>query len=131
MPDSMTEYLRQDMECEGLLECLHGLKNLDRDCYRVLVESDEPLKIDGISEEVDRERSTTYRSIQRLMQAGLVQKDQINYDDGGYCHVYQPTDASEVADDMRRTLNDWYAKMGQLIHEFEDKYEEEVVVADG
>jgi len=32
---------------------------------------------------------------------------------------------------MRRTLNDWYAKMGQLIHEFEDKYEEEVVVADG
>ncbi len=130
MPNSMTEYLRQDMECEGLLECLHGLKNLDRDCYGVLVESDEALKIDEISEEVNRERSTTYRSIQRLMQAGLVQKDQINYDDGGYCHVYHPTDASEVADDMRRTLNDWYAKMGQLIHEFEEKYEEEVAVAD-
>jgi predicted transcriptional regulator len=24
---------------------------------------------------------------------------------------------------MQRMLNDWYAKMGQLIQEFEDKYE--------
>ena len=25
---------------------------------------------------------------------------------------------------MQRMLNDWYAKMGQLIQEFEDKYDE-------
>jgi predicted transcriptional regulator len=25
---------------------------------------------------------------------------------------------------MQRMLNDWYAKMGQLIQEFENKYEE-------
>jgi predicted transcriptional regulator len=25
---------------------------------------------------------------------------------------------------MQRMLNDWYAKMGQLIQEFEDKYEQ-------
>ena len=24
---------------------------------------------------------------------------------------------------MQRTLNDWYANMGQLIQEFEDKYD--------
>jgi predicted transcriptional regulator len=132
MPDSMAEYLRQDMECEGLLECLHGLKKLDRDCYRVLVESDGRLTVDEIAEEVERERSTTYRSVQRLMQAGLVDKEQVNYEGGGYCHVYHPVDAGEVADEMRRTLNDWYAKVGRLIHEFEEKYEEETVaVADG
>jgi predicted transcriptional regulator len=128
----MSEYLRQDMECEGLLECMHGLKKLDRDCYQVLVEGGEPMTIDEVSEEVDRERSTTYRSVQRLINTGFVQKEQINYEDGGYCHVYYPTDPNEIADDMQRMLNDWYAKMGQLIHEFEDKYEEKTVaVADG
>jgi predicted transcriptional regulator len=25
---------------------------------------------------------------------------------------------------MQRMLNDWYAKMGQLIQEFEDKYQD-------
>jgi predicted transcriptional regulator len=30
---------------------------------------------------------------------------------------------------MQRVLNDWYAKMGQLIQEFERKYESETDAA--
>jgi predicted transcriptional regulator len=119
----MAEQLQQDMQCEGLLECIHGLKQLDKDCFRAMVESDDPLTIDEIAERVDRERSTAYRAIQRLLQSGFIQKEQINYDQGGYYHVYYPTDPGKIADDMQRMLNDWYAKMGQLIQEFEDKYE--------
>ena len=125
MPDSMTEQLQQDMECEGLLECFHGLKQLDKECFRALVEAEGPLTVDEIGEAVDRERSTAYRSVQRLLQTGFIQKEQINYDQGGYYHVYSPTDPSKIADDMQRMLNDWYAKMGQLIGEFERKYEAE------
>ncbi|ELY39213.1 helix-turn-helix domain-containing protein [Natronorubrum tibetense] len=123
MANSMSEQLQQDMECEGLLECIHGLKQLDKDCFRVMVESEEPLTIDEVADRVDRERSTAYRSIQRLLQSGFIQKEQINYDQGGYYHVYHPTDPNQIANDMQRMLNDWYAKMGQLIQEFEDKYE--------
>ena len=119
----MAEQLQQDMQCEGLLECIHGLKQLDKECFRVLVESDEPLTIDEVADRVDRERSTAYRSIQRLVQSGFVQKEQVNYDQGGYYHVFRPTDPDEIADDMQRMLNDWYAKMGQLIGEFREKYD--------
>jgi predicted transcriptional regulator len=119
----MSEQLQQDMECEGLLECFHGLKQLDRECFQALVTAAEPLTVDEIAEAVDRERSTAYRSVQRLLQTGFIQKEQVNYDQGGYYHVYFPTDAENITDDMQRMLNDWYAKMGQLIQEFEDKYE--------
>ena len=123
MPDSMSEQLQRDMECEGLLECFHGLKQLDKDCYRALVSAEEALTIDEVAERVDRERSTAYRAVQRLLKAGFIQKEQINYEQGGYYHVYRPTDPSQIADDMQRMLNDWYAKMGQLIGEFEEKYD--------
>ena len=123
MPDSMSEQLRRDMACEGLLECFHGLKELDKECFRALVASDGPLTVDEIAETVDRERSTAYRAVQRLLQAGFIEKDQVNYDQGGYYHVYSPTDPSQIADDMQRMLNGWYAKMGQLIQEFENKYD--------
>ena len=123
MPDSMSEQLQRDMECEGLLECFHGLKQLDKACFRALVEANEPLTVDEIAAAVDRERSTAYRSVQRLLQTGFIGKEQVNYEQGGYYHVYSPTDPSKIADDMQRMLNDWYAKMGQLIQEFEDKYE--------
>ena len=123
MPDSMAEYLRADMECEGLLECFHGLTDLDRYCFKVVIESEAPLTIDEIADEVGRERSTVYRSLQRLRQAGFVQKEQVNYEQGGYYHVFHPTDPDVVADEMQRMLNDWYAKMGQLIGEFRTKYD--------
>jgi predicted transcriptional regulator len=126
----MAEYLQKDMECEGLLECIHGLKELDRECFQALVESAEPLTIDEVADRVDRERSTAYRSIQRLLQSGFVQKEQVNYEQGGYYHVYRPTDPDEVADDMQRMLNDWYAKMGQLLQEFRDKYDQQPVAAE-
>jgi len=128
MPNSMSEYLQQDMECEGLLECFHGLKELDREIFGVLVDADEMLTVDEIADAVDRERSTAYRSIQRLVQAGFVQKEQINYEQGGYYHVFRPTDPDRMADEMQRMLNDWYAKMGQLVQEFREKYDERVEV---
>ena len=124
MADSMSEYLKQDMECEGLLECIHGLKDLDKQIFGVLTERTEPLTVDEIAELVDRERSTAYRSVQRLINSGFVQKEQVNYDQGGYYHVFRPTDPDEIANDMQRMLNDWYAKMGNLIGEFRIKYED-------
>jgi predicted transcriptional regulator len=126
MVDSITEYLRRDLECESLLDCVHGLKDLDRECFGVLTGSDEPLTVDELAAAVDRERSTAYRSVQRLRDAGLIQKEQINYDEGGYYHVFYPADPDEIADELQRTLNDWYAEMGQLIREFRTKYDEKI-----
>mgnify|MGYP002762640525 FL=1 len=122
MANSLAEMLRSDMECEGLLECFHGLKELDKRCFRELVDAETAVTIDDLSDHVDRERSTVYRSVQRLLNAGLIQKEQINYDQGGYYHVYKPADPEAIREDMQRLLNDWYAEMGQLIQEFEEKY---------
>ena len=119
----MSEQLQRDMACEGVLRCFHGLRALDEACFLALVEADEAMTVDELADAVDRERSTAYRAVQRLLQTGFVRKNQVNYDDGGYYHVYTATDPSEIADEMRRLLNDWYAKMGQLIQAFEDKYE--------
>jgi len=122
MAGSLSEYLRQDMECEDLLECFHGLTDLDREVFGVLTDADEPLTVDAVADGVDRERSTVYRSMRRLETAGFVRQDQVNYDEGGYYHVYYPSDPEVVADDMQRMLNDWYAQMGQLIAEFRERY---------
>ncbi|ELZ02151.1 transcriptional regulator [Natrialba aegyptia DSM 13077] len=118
----MSEMLRQDMQCEGLLECFHDLKEIDKEVFQLLSDEAEPLTVDEIGDHIDRERSTAYRSVNRLLQAGFLQKKQINYDQGGYYHVYHPRDAEDISQEMQRLLNDWYAKMGQLIAEFSETY---------
>jgi predicted transcriptional regulator len=124
MVDSMAEMLGRDLECESLLDCFHGLNDLDRQVFQLLVEASEPLTVDELADAIDRERTTAYRSLKRLQEAGLIEKDQQSFESGSYYHVFSPTDPDEIADDMQRLLNDWYAMMGQLIAEFREKYDE-------
>ena len=124
MVSALNRDLERDLECDGLLECLYELNDLDRECFVELSEADQRLTIDEIAERVDRERSTAYRSVQRLLDAGLVQKEQINYEQGGYYHVYTISDPDSVANQMQDQLNDWYAQIGYLIGRFRDKYGE-------
>ncbi|AOW80274.1 TrmB family transcriptional regulator [Halodesulfurarchaeum formicicum] len=124
MVEALNRHLERDLECETLLECLYDLNELDRRCFHVLSSADDPLTVDELADTVDRERSTVYRSVQRLLQFGLVQKEQVNYDRGGYYHVYRITDPEEIADEMQAKLNDWYAQIGYLIGRFREKYGE-------
>lgn len=117
------------MGCERLLDCFHGLKDLDRRVYDVLAESDTAMTVDDIADVVDRERSTAYRSVKRLVDAGVVEREQINYDEGGYYHVFEPRPTDEVADEMQATLNEFYAEMGTLIGEFRDEYDDAAQVS--
>ena len=126
MPASMSEMLERDLQCESLLDCLHGLSDLDRDAFRILVAADEPLTVDELAAAIDRERTTAYRSLRRLDEAGFVERDQRSFDSGSYYHVFGPADTDEVADAMQRLLNDWYATMGTLVAEFRETYADQV-----
>ncbi|MFC7227329.1 winged helix DNA-binding protein [Salinirubellus salinus] len=128
MVESMGEMLERDLQCENLLECFHGLSDLDRETFRVLVDADRPLTVDELAEAVDRERTTAYRSLRRLDEAGVVDREQRSGDGGSYYHVFSPADPDEVADAMQRLLNDWYATMGTLVAEFRETYADRVEV---
>ena len=123
MTDSVSEYLDQELQCLDLLECVHGLKELDRTVFRLVLDADEPLTVDDVADGIGRDRSTAHRSISRLLDAGFVAQEQQNYETGGYYYVYRVREPDALAADMQRLLNDWYARMGILIQEFEDTYD--------
>lgn len=113
-----------DIVCEDLIECITGSGQLDKEVYFAIMEEDG-MDLDEIAEKVDRERSTAYRAVQRLEENGFLNKRKEGKEGGGYRHVYEPVDPDKVADQMLDRLNEWYADMGQMIHEFRHKYTEE------
>ncbi len=122
MATSMREDLERDLVCLDLLGCVHGLNERDQMAFQLLQQAERGLTVDDIADRLDCERSTAYRSVSRLHEAGVVVQEQINYENGGYYYVYCPRTPEEIAHDMQRLLNDWYADIGQLIQEFEDRY---------
>lgn len=112
---------KDDIVCEDLLECINGSGELDKEVYFKVLENG-PMDLDEMAEEVDRERSTVYRAVQRLEENGFLIKEKAGREGGGYRHIYEPVDPDKVADQMLNKLNRWYSDMGQMIHEFRDKY---------
>jgi predicted transcriptional regulator len=119
---SVREDLERDLRCLDLLGCIHGLNERDQMVFQLLQPAEEGLTVDDVVDRMDCERSTAYRSISRLVETGVVVQEQVNYEHGGYYYVYRSRTSEEVAHDMQRLLNDWYAAIGQLIQEFEDRY---------
>ena len=119
---SVQEDLERDLGCLDLLGCIHGLNERDRMVFQLLQQAEGRLAVDDVADRLGCERSTAYRSISRLLDVNVVAQEQVNYEHGGYYYVYRPRASEEVAHDMQRLLNDWYAAIGQLIQEFEDRY---------
>ncbi|MFB6115664.1 MAG: helix-turn-helix domain-containing protein [Candidatus Nanohalobium sp.] len=115
---------KEDIECEDLLECITGSGELDKEIYFKVLEKGA-MDLDEMAEQVDRERSTIYRAVQRLEENGFLNKEKVGREGGGYRHIYEPVDPDKVADEMLNRLNEWYSDMGQMIHEFKEKYPKE------
>jgi len=121
MATSVRDDLERDLEYLDLLRRIHGLNERDQMAFQLLQQAERGLTVDDVADQLDCERTTAYHSFSRLHEAGVVVQEQLDHEHGGYCHVYCPRTPEEIAHDMQRLLNDWYADIGQLIHEFEDQ----------
>jgi len=77
--------------------------------------------VDRVADDLGCDRSTAYRSVSRLVDADAVVQTQVNNDRGGYYHVYEPRNGADLADEMRRRLNDRYAHLGRMIAAFRER----------
>lgn len=118
MTDSIRDDLDRDLESADLLVRLLGVTGTDRRVFELVVESTEPVTVDELAAMTDRDRSTMYRSAQRLVDANCLRKETVPSDDGGYHHRYLPESAPRIAARMYRTLNDWYAELDRAVREF-------------
>lgn len=123
--DSIADNLRADMECEDVLPCLYGLTETDVRVFEILAKQGDGMEIDTIAEIVERDRGTVFRSLKRLRKHGFVSKEQVNYESGGYYHVYHVRNSEAIVREMQESLNQVYANADRLVGQFREKYSTE------
>lgn len=123
MTKSIIELLEEDLECENILNCLYGFNDLDKECFKILLESDNKISASDISKKVDRDESTVHRSLARLEESDLIYKEKESLDTRGYQYIYQSKDFEEICQDMNEIVEKWNQNINNLIEEFENKYE--------
>jgi predicted transcriptional regulator len=115
---------RMNSTVKDLFIQLYDLSPLDLEILFMLIKSrnddDEPMTLDEISKEVDRDRSTTFRSLQKLVTLGLCVKETKTIKEGGYYHVYSPVDMQTFKVETEKKVKELQKSLDRLLKKFED-----------
>ncbi len=107
--------------CKDLVQCAFSLNDFEVTVYSKLVELG-PSRADEAAESMDRDRSTVYRSLQKLMSCSIVYRESRSIDRGGYYHVYTPISKSMMKEKLRRCVEEWHENMLDMLSRFEDDF---------
>jgi predicted transcriptional regulator len=119
---------RMSATVKDLFIQLYDLSPLDLEILFMLIskKNDEPMTLDQISKEVDRDRSTTFRSLQKLVTLGLCIKETKTIKEGGYYHVYSVVDMKTFKMETERRVRDLQKSLERLLRKFESDMEQAI-----
>ena len=101
---------------------LYDLSPLDLDILFMLIskKNKEAMTLDKVSKMTDRDRSTTFRSLQKLVTLGLCIKETKTIKEGGYYHVYSVVDMETFKIETERRVRDLQRSLDRLLKKFEN-----------
>jgi predicted transcriptional regulator len=104
---------------KDLFVYLYDLSPLELDLLLILNRINKPLTLDEISKEADRDRTTVFRSLQKLVKAGICNKETKTIKDGGYYHVYSPIDIETFKLETQKRVNELKEGLDRILKKFE------------
>lgn len=105
---------------ESIMCCIFGIKTFDVLVYFTLL-NNGILRVNDIAELLNRDRSTIQRSVQNLVNAGLVKRRQINLKEGGYFYKYEAIPFSEVKEIIKDTMEKWCREVREWIDRMDEE----------
>ncbi len=73
--------------CDNLLGCILNLSALDMAVYE-LIARHGPLDTNEVARKIDKDRSSVYRCLKRLIGCGICYRKKENLADGGHIYIY-------------------------------------------
>ena len=125
---SINTLTRMNATVKDLFIQLYDLSPLDLDILFMLIskKNEEPMTLDQVSKETDRDRSTTFRSLQKLVGLGLCVKETKTIKEGGYFHVYSVVDMETFKKETERRVKDLQKSLDRLLKKFEGEMQKAI-----
>ena len=107
------------MCCDDVIRCVFDLNSVDIDVYRKLKKIGES-RADELANLIKKDRSTIYRSLQKLTCCGICKKKTNFIEKGGYYHTYNCINSVKTKNELEKCINKWYKKMKETIKDFDN-----------
>lgn len=130
MPTSSIKTItRINSTIKDLFIYLYDLSPLELDLLFILIKNKTSMTLEELAKRVDRDKSTVFRCLQKLVGLGICTKETRTLKEGGYYHAYSGIDiesfkietekrVSELEDSFHRLLRKFEEDLGKAISSF-------------
>jgi predicted transcriptional regulator len=108
--------------CTDLLRCMYNLSDLDLEVLRLLLDEGAS-KAEVLADRLDRDRSTVYRSLQKMVSCQVVTKETRSLERGGYYHVYASVPRDLLKERLSHCIQEWHERVTSLLARFDEDME--------
>ena len=109
---------RKNASCNELLCAVYNLNPVELEVFYQLA-GGASAGLDEIALKVKRDRTTIYRSLQKLVSIQLCYKETKALKEGGYYHLYSATELARVKEQAEQRVKAITTSLGIMLHNFE------------
>ena len=128
MPSSpISAITRMNSTVKDLFIYLYDLSPLELDLLFFLIKNKKPLTMEELARKADRDKSTIFRSLQKLVGLGICIKDTKTLKEGGYYHAYSAIDMESFRMETEKRVKELHESFDRLLRKFEEDMEKAIL----
>lgn len=122
----LSSLTRMNSTVKDLFTYIYDLTPLDLDILFLLIKDKKAMALEDIVKKIERDKSTVFRSLQKLVLLGICVKETKTMREGGYYHVYSAIDLKTFKMETEKKVKDLEASFHRILRKFEDNMQEMV-----
>jgi predicted transcriptional regulator len=117
---------RMNSTLKDLFLYIYDLSPLEMDLLIILIKNKEAMTLEELAKEVDRDKSTVFRSLQKMVGLGIISKETKTIKEGGHYHVYSsiPIDVFKI--ETEKKVKELEQGLHRILKKFEADLEKMV-----
>ena len=116
---SIASITRMNATLKDLIMSLYDLSPLEFDLLFALIAREKATSLDVLSKEVNRDKTTVFRCLQKLMNLRICEKDTKTLKEGGWYHVYTAIDVAAFKMETEKRVKEIKESFDGLLSKFE------------
>ena len=103
----MISFACKPINFQEILTCSFSMNKTEFFLFSFLEKQTDPLCVSTIAEMMGKDRTTIQKAMKSLAEKQIVNKHQVNLENGGYTFVYSLKNKEFLKKRMQQSVNDW------------------------
>jgi predicted transcriptional regulator len=123
---SVSSITRMNSSIRDLFTILYDLSPLELELLFILISKNKPVALESLAKELDRDKTTVFRSLQKMVNLRICEKETKTLKEGGWYHVYKAIDVAAFKMETEKRVKEIKESFDRLLKRFESELDKSI-----